>query len=250
MPESRLIFGSLPQYSFEDREKQRKEGTQLSNVQRELADKYVRIKSSNPMLLMPPDVEAVLILGHGEVDRSDVLPFAQPLPTSREELETEQRIKKALGDLLLWKQHRQEAMPVIGLTGTEDQTPFMKAIADEYLANEHVDLRVPAFPLTSFGEETTSTKFQLEAIFAIAQQKGWQSIVIFTSDYHVPRVELLIERYKEERRKEGLPTPDVHVLWVSWAFDRKYVTADQEERLEQSEATRYSKLLGERAMRQ
>lgn len=56
-------------------------------------------------------------------------------------------------------------------------------------------------PLTTSGEAATITE--------MAAQRGWDRLVVVTSDYHVTRSRALFDRCREQL------APDVQVLWVA-----------------------------------
>ncbi len=211
-----------PKIGFEQQMQHRDALLRMTDLERDIWNEYHRMVAASPQIHSGTD--AVIILGHGKLQPGQELPFDDAtLEQSKEAVETKQRVIRSLSDLMVWKSGRDVPLPLVLVVGTKEQTDFMEQVAAQLLRHEDPSLRFPVVPVVSPGHIMTSTKDQLAAAFQALAETQHCHIAVFTSDYHVPRVERLAEQYMRERVRRSM---HMDVLWVPWVSDRKRMNED------------------------
>jgi len=74
--------------------------------------------------------------------------------------------------------------------------------------------RRPRPRLVCFRADTISTRGEARALERLARDRGWDDVVVVTSDFHVFRARMILERcYGDRLRLEGAPSS---ALWRPW----------------------------------
>ncbi|MGE5690362.1 MAG: YdcF family protein [Pseudomonadota bacterium] len=117
---------------------------------------------------------------------------------------------------------------VVSLAGSEARLPVAERLVDDGIApvlvvsyepalEEEGSRRVcepPAEGVVCFRADPASTRGEARAIERLARERGWDDLVVVTSDFHVFRARLVLERcYRGRLRMEDAPSSR---LWLPW----------------------------------
>lgn len=94
---------------------------------------------------------------------------------------------------------------------------------DDAQMNQLCGSRSPGYGITCFVPDPDSTRGEARAIARLAQERGWDDLVVVTATFHVSRARLIVSRCYRGRLR--MVAADVRISPSLWAYNLLYQPA-------------------------